>query len=467
MAGDTGTPVRAHTVLLRGSRRCATQLRGWYDRAAPEHRAPLLFLATVGLVVVLAVSWGPVLLTAAVLLAVWYAGRQAREEPTDALQDQDNRLQAVYNGLVPYLADPDDPDQLYRPGSGFRTAFEHWSFDGDGQLTGLELRYPPFFRDGETRHRAQVETAIATKAGSARDYLFGWDGESNRLTVTAPPPLPTSVPLQRFVVARDEAVLGFTDVGAERRIPVRTGEPRGEYQVNQLAPVVWRAGHRSAEEHLLVLGQPGAGRSNLLRGLAVQAVAAGHRVVLVEGRTAGDFAGLAGRLDRLEVACDHHDAMTVLREYAALASSPGRGHPDGPGRCWLLVDDLPDLAHAARDADGPDPYQLLDTVLRLGRAAGLTVGLTAPYHQAGSVPAGLLAQLRVRVGLGPLDQAGGALLFDDASAPGRRDRLPAGRGWVRLGGGPVSRLQTPYAPDPYSSSTTNPDRSRMLQLLHP
>ncbi|PBO24929.1 hypothetical protein CLM85_07435, partial [Streptomyces albidoflavus] len=44
---------------------------------------------------------------------------------------------------------------------------------------------------------------------------------------------------------------------------------------------------------------------------------------------------------------------------------------------------------------------------------------------------------------------------------------PPGRGWVRLGDGPVQRLQVPAAPDPYDEGTAEADRRAVLELLPP
>jgi hypothetical protein len=45
--------------------------------------------------------------------------------------------------------------------------------------------------------------------------------------------------------------------------------------------------------------------------------------------------------------------------------------------------------------------------------------------------------------------------------------VPPGRGYARLGSGPVHRLQVPATPDPYDDATSDADRQAVLALLPP
>ena len=45
--------------------------------------------------------------------------------------------------------------------------------------------------------------------------------------------------------------------------------------------------------------------------------------------------------------------------------------------------------------------------------------------------------------------------------------VPPGRGYARLGAGPVHRLQVPSTPDPYDDATSDTDRKAVLALLPP
>jgi hypothetical protein len=45
--------------------------------------------------------------------------------------------------------------------------------------------------------------------------------------------------------------------------------------------------------------------------------------------------------------------------------------------------------------------------------------------------------------------------------------VPPGRGYARLGCGPVHRLQVPRTPDPYDDATSDADSAAVLDLLPP
>ncbi|WP_067069716.1 FtsK/SpoIIIE domain-containing protein [Carbonactinospora thermoautotrophica] len=459
-------------LILRGTRKGIRRAKGWWVKTPKDRRNGILFLVALALIVVSLFPWGPVLVLAALMLLAAWAGREKEDPKKKVTQAQAKKLQAIYDGLVPYLHDPADPDQLFKHGGDFRASFDRWKFDQNDELAELELHYSRYFRDGEAEQRDKVETVIELKAGKARDYLFQWDEQGNRLVVSSRPPMPSLIPAQPFVVARGEIVIGFTDpVSARRQIPVEI-----DGVTRQLAPVVWRVGRRSTEPHLLALGHPGSGKSNLLRSFALQAVRAGHRVILIEGRKTGDFACFQGRRGVARVAAGLDDALDALRwlaeetERRADAISQARlAHAPVPDevsqQLWLIVDDLVDLVDLARAADRPDPQQYLEAPLRLGRSANVTVVLSAQYAQARQFKPVQLTQLRARVGLGAIDQAGAKLLFGSTLGTGKDDELPPGRGWAKIGSAGMVRVQVPYTPDPYDEETAETDRSRVLALL--
>ncbi len=45
--------------------------------------------------------------------------------------------------------------------------------------------------------------------------------------------------------------------------------------------------------------------------------------------------------------------------------------------------------------------------------------------------------------------------------------MPPGRGYARLGTGPVHRLQVPATPDPHDDATSDVQRQAVLELLPP
>ncbi|MGO4758656.1 hypothetical protein AB4212_60315, partial [Streptomyces sp. 2MCAF27] len=72
---------------------------------------------------------------------------------------------------------------------------------------------------------------------------------------------------------------------------------------------------------------------------------------------------------------------------------------------------------------------------------------------------------RARVVLGPAsdDQIRAVLGAPPHTTP--TPEVPPGRGYVRLGAGPVHRLQVPATPDPYDEATSEAQRQTVLGLL--
>ncbi len=166
--------------------------------------------------------YGPMLLIAGVLGWTGWLGRDTSAKGADPESPAHiARLQAVYDGLVPYLHDEHDPDQHFKPGGGYRDAFTAWEFDEHDRLTALTFDYSQYVRDGEAECRAKVERAIEGKVGRGNEFLYDWDEEGNHLRVRVLPPLPGGLAAQPWPVAEIEYVLGITDPdSAGRLIPV-------------------------------------------------------------------------------------------------------------------------------------------------------------------------------------------------------------------------------------------------------
>lgn len=457
--------------LGRGFRREIAWARNWWKEATPDRRKGALVGAVAVGVLLYFLPYGPLLALGTLMAGAAWMGRDRTPPPPPGPPPGDNRLQAIYNGLVPHLADPHDPDARFEAGAPHAKAFEHHEFEGD-QLTRLELRYSPYFADDDPEARHRIERVIEAKAGRAREYLYGWDTEANRLTVAALPPLPGPVPAQPYVTAPCEIVLGFTDpTSTNRLIPVTTStaadaDPDG----TQLPPVVWRTGTRTNAPHLLAVGGPASGKTTLLRTIAVQALRDGD-VLAVDATGSGDFACLAGRTGVLRVETTQNgarEALTWLREETARraaaiaeAKRSGRAAPEDARRpLCVLLDEPADLAD-------PDVHTLLDLPLRLGRTTHVSIVATARPAQLDRLHPGLLSETHTRVALGPLDAATRAAALGSAPGIAGGEGVPAGRGYARVGGGPVIRLQTPYTPDPLEDDTPDADRTRVLALLPP
>ncbi|WP_338694287.1 hypothetical protein V2W30_06185 [Streptomyces sp. Q6] len=472
-AADGATDVLHPLITItRGLRRLAAAGRRKWSDTPKDRRGPLLFLVAAVVLVVVFIPYGPLLALITLMAAAGWKGRDPKvPAPTGPDESQVQRLSSLYEALVPYFSVAEDPSPLYAHGGEWEKAFETYDFDGDGRFDRLSIRYPAYFTDGEPESRARIEQLLHAKLGRGREYHFQWDEEGNHLTVSVLAPLPTDIAAQRFVTAPGETVLGFTDeTGVQRTLPVLEGDEQRD-----APPVVWRTGVRSTEPHLLIVGQPGSGTTSLMRSIALQALQHGD-ILVIEGSGTGDYACLAGRDGVLAVECGLAGALASL-EWAAheterrlIAANRARqaGHPvpdDIKRPLWILLDRPSALGHLAAADGRTDPQTLLQVPLRHGRAAGVTVVVADQFDSLDAVIEPVRQHTRARVVLGPatldeLDDVLGTLPPTTPTAD-----VPAGRGYARLGSGPVHRLQVPATPDPYDDATSETHRQAVLALL--
>ncbi|MFF3614256.1 hypothetical protein [Streptomyces sp. NPDC002580] len=472
-AADSATDVLHPLITVtRGLRRLAAAGRRKWAATPKDRRGPLLFLVASVILVVALVPYGPLLAVISLMAAAAWTGRdRTPPPPTGPDEAQTGRLQSLYEALVPYFSTADDPAPLYSHGGDWEKAFEGFDFDDDGRVSRLLVHYPAYFTDGEADSRARVEQLLRAKSGRGREYHFDWEQESNELTVTVLAPLPTDIAAQRFVTAPGETVLGFTDpADVQRTLPLTHGEERRD-----VPPVVWRTGARSTEPHLLITGEPGTGATTLLRSVALQALQYGD-VVIVDGGGTGEYACLTGRDGVLAVECAAAGALASL-EWAAheterrlIAANRARqaGHPapdDIKNPLWILLDRPSALGHLAAVDGREDPQALLRIPLRHGRAAGVTVVVAEPFENLDLLGEEVRQHTRARVVLGPAsaDRLESILGAPPHTTP--TQDVPPGRGYARLGAGPVLRLQVPATPDPYDDATSEAHRRAVLDLL--
>lgn len=472
-AADNATDV-LHPLLVigRGLRVLAAAGRRKWAATPKDKRGPALFLGAACVLVVALVPYGPVTALLALMAAAGWHGRDrtpAKTGPSDAETD---RLRSLYEALVPYFSAPEDPSPLFTHGGGFDDAFSDHAFDGEGRVTRLRIRYPAYFTDGEAASRARIEALLHAKSGRGREYLFVWDEEANRLDLSVLEALPTGIAAQPFVTSPGECVLGFTDPeGVRRTLPVLEGDEHRD-----LPPVIWRTGPGSTEPHLLAVGQPGAGTTTLLRSIALQALRQGGDVMIVEGGGSNEYACLAGRAGVLAVECGPTGALATV-EWAAheterrliaahRAREAGRPAPEDIRRpLWILLDRPSVLAHLATAEGRPDPLAQLQVPLRHGRAAHVTVVVAEQFDHLELIGDAVWQHTRARVALGPasVQQLTDVLGLPPHTTPA--PQLPPGRGYARLGTGPVHRLQVPATPDPYDDATHPAHRHAVLELL--
>ncbi|WP_254878397.1 hypothetical protein [Streptomyces sp. NA04227] len=475
-AGGATDVLHPLLTISRGLRRLATAGRLKWSETPKDRRGPLLFFVASLILVVALVPYGPLLAGITLMAAAGWAGRE-REPATPEADEADRsaRLQALYEALVPHFSVPEDPEPRFAHGGEWDRGFGDHAFDADGRVSALTVHYPPYFPDGDPEARARVERLLHAKAGRGREYHFGWDEESNILELTVLDALPTGVRAQTFVTSADEAVLGFTDPdGVPRTIPV-AAEGDGAARRLDLPPVLWRTGPRSTEPHLLAVGQPGSGTTTLLRSLALQALRQGE-VVVVDGGGTGEYAFLSGLRGVLAVECGLAGALATL-EWAAheterrlIAANRARqaGQPlpqDTVRPLWVLLDRPCALGHLAAADGREDPQSLLRVPLRHGRAAGVTVVVAEQFDGFDSLAEPVLRHTGARVVLGRTNEAQTQLVLGSPPHTTPVDSVPPGRGYARLGTGPVHRLQVPATPDPLHPETDEAAREAVLGLL--
>ncbi|MFF8833086.1 hypothetical protein [Streptomyces sp. NPDC015131] len=471
-AADGATDVLHPLITItRGLRKLAGVGRARWAATPKERRGPALFVVAACVLAVALIPYGPLLALVSVMGAAAWQGRERPVVRTGPDEAETERLRGLYEALVPYFSVPDDPAPLFAHGGDWSRALGDFAFDGDGRPTRLRITYPAYFTDGEAESRARIEQLLHAKSGRGREYLFDWDEEGNQLLMRVLAPLPATVAAQRFVTAPGETVLGFTDPDAvQRTVPVRDGD-----ETRDAPPVVWRTGPRSTEPHLLAVGQPGSGTTTLLRSVALQALQHGD-VLVVDGAGTGEYACLVGRPGVLGAECAPSGALASL-EWAASeterrlieankARQAGRPAPEDTRRpLWILLDRPGVLGHLAAAEGRTDPQALLQVPLRHGRSAHVTVVVAEQFDTVGALSEAVWTHTRARVVLGPASPEQVRYVLDSAPRTTPVPEVPPGRGYARLGAGPVLRLQVPATPDPYDDATPEPLRQAVLDLL--
>ncbi|MFE5915095.1 hypothetical protein ACFQ6B_39295 [Streptomyces wedmorensis] len=471
-AADSATDVLHPLITVtRGLRKLAATARAKWAATPKERRGPTLLLVAACVLVLALMPYGPLLALVTLMGAAAWKGRERPVVKTGPDDAEIARLKGLYEALVPHFSVPDDPAPLFAHGGDWSGAFTEYAFDEDGRITRLRIAYPPYFTDGEPAARARIEQLLHAKSGRGREYRFEWDEEGNLLVMSVLPALTTAIAAQRFVTVPGETVLGFTDADAvQRTVPVVAADGTED------APaVVWRTGPRSTEPHLLVVGQPGSGTTSLLRSIALQALPHGD-VLIVEGAGTGEYAcltdrdgvlavecGLAGSLASLEWAAHETERRLIAANRARQAGLPAPEDTRRP--LWILLDRPSVLGHLAAADGRPDPQELLQVPLRHGRAAQVTVVVAEQFDSTDTLSEAVRTHTRARIVLGPAvpEQITAVLGAGPHTTP--TPEVPPGRGYVRLGAGPVLRLQVPATPDPYDDETSEAHRKAVLDLL--
>jgi hypothetical protein len=175
--------------------------------------------------------------------------------------------------------------------------------------------------------------------------------------------------------------------------------------------------------------------------------------------------GLAGTLATLEWAAHETERRLIAVNRARQA---GRTAPDDVRRpLWILVDRPTVLSQLAHAEGRPDPQDLLEIPLRHGRAAGVTVAVADHLDGAEALSQVVIAQTRARVLLGAVSAEQTHAVLGAPQCSTSATEVPPGRGCVRLGSGPVLRVQVPATPDPYDEDAGDGHRQAVMALLPP
>ncbi|TJZ58808.1 hypothetical protein FCH28_01200 [Streptomyces piniterrae] len=474
-AADGATDVLHPLITIgRGLRRLVAAGRERWSETPKERRGPLFFSVAACVLVVALVPYGPLLALISVMGVAAWAGRDRAEAAEAEVPDEaeTGRLQTLYEALVPYFSAGADPSPLYAHDGDWEQVFTEYAFDDSARLERLRLKYPAYFTDGEPQSRARIEQLLHVKCGRGREYHFAWDEEANELVLSVLAALPTDIAAQPFITSPGETVLGFTDPDSvARTVPV----VHGDDERRNAPPVMWRTGDRSTEPHLLALGQPGTGGTTLLRSIALQALQDGD-VLVIDGGGTGEFACLAGRSGVMGVESGLSGALATL-EWAAheterrlidtnRARQIGLNAPEDTRRpLWIIADRPTALAHVAAAEGREDPQRLLQVPLRHGPAANVTVVVADQFETAGMLSDAVRAHTKARIVLGPATAEVVRAVLGAPPHTTPTSEVPPGRGYARLGAGPVLRLQVPATPDPFDDGASEVHRRAVLELL--
>ncbi len=103
--------------------------------------------------------------------------------------------------------------------------------------------------------------------------------------------------------------------------------------------------------------------------------------------------------------------------------------------------------------------------LRHGRAAQVTVVVAEQSDNMDMLSEAVRSHTRARIVLGPASPGQVEAVLGARPHTTPTPDVPAGRGYARLGTGPVLRLQVPATPDPYDDATSDAHRRAVLDLL--
>lgn len=372
-------------VIARGLIRLGHSARDGWSRTPSDRRGPAVFLGAACALVIALTPYGPWwALGVLVLTAAWKGREHTPEEDAGPNEEQRDKLQALYDALAPTFCAEDDPHPhpLYTPDGQWEQAFTAHEFTTNGRLARLEMRYPPYFPDEDTTSRTKIQRILTTKAGRDREYRFDWHEEHNQLHMSVRAPLPQGIPTQHFPTAPTEIILGFTDPeSTDRTLPIHHNG-----QTHHLSPIIWRTGPHTTSPHLLALGTPGAGTTNLLRSLATQALE--HNNLIIIDATGSDaYNDLGNHPNILTIETTptgahtalewaHHETQRRLHTHTSPTHTTRTPHKP----LWIIIDQPTLLNQPTTTHHPPNPQHLLELPLHHGKHTHITIALADHLH---------------------------------------------------------------------------------------
>lgn len=196
------------------------------------------------------------------------------------------------------------------------------------------------------------------------------------------------------------------------------------------------------ENHVLIAGDTGSGKSVLLRHLINAALAdQAAETRLIDCKAGVELQEYEDRADRFTyVEADPGPAMTVITDTvdtmrSRLAAMREQGARKWPGAgIYLFVDEFNILAEMDRTA-----FKELKFLLNQGRAAGVHVILTTQDPSRKGIPAAVAAQCTARIGLRCCTPIESRQIIGVSGC----ERLTLGNALYRHNG-TITRLRIPY-----------------------
>lgn len=343
-----------------------------------------------------------------------------------------------------------------------------WDAANPTRPADLTLTYGPQFATDANDNRERVRGRVAELLPYQR-WSASWDTGVDQGRFTKPPDLPELIPHPGFSAGRDWNLLPFAT------------DANGAMTAFDLL----------VTPHVLVVGSTGAGKTSLMRSLAVAAINSAAsadrdiRTILLDPKKTelSGFRGWPGVTLLATTSAWIWDALIIgacemrLRyAHKEAYGTPFTSHPV----LLLIIDELYDVVEALQIAwqilqpkgvrfRVPPAIMAFHSLIRMGRACGVHVvaGTQRPDADVfGAASGGTAIRdfMRGRAAVGPTSQISARMVFEDSSV-GRDipDKLK-GRCTVQIGDGAPFEAQSWWTPDPQGDTLGDADRALLARL---